>query len=109
MTDDARSKILARRARFVAAALAGVSTACTSDPKKPVPEAPMVDVTPEAGEVRPQASPVPPPDPPDAAAEPAPPQPCLTVVAPPDAGKPHPVPRPCLKPVPRPCLTPKKP
>jgi hypothetical protein len=128
--DENRKKILARRATFVAAALAGVSTACGKEPAPP-PQ-PCLSVVPsfDAGP-EPCLSPVPPesPDetgtPADAGAPDAPPAPCLRVVAPPqeqsaDAG-PKPPPRPCLKivppqptdggpkPPPLPCLTPVRP
>lgn len=90
--DEARKKILARRATFVAATLAGVSTACKDPTPPPQPCLSQV-YTPEDG-----APPEPPPPPPvsDAGA----PQPCLRFAAPPaeeDGGRP--VPMPCLTPV----------
>lgn len=53
MTDEARKKILARRATFIAAALAGVG-ACTKDPKETPPQ-PCLSVP----FVRPDAGPQP--------------------------------------------------
>ncbi len=114
--DEARKRILARRATFVAAALAGVTTACGKEPAPAqpclMPPLVVVDASPE-----PCLSPSEPELPPDAALPP--PQPCLTPVRPPevtadaggsapmpclsvraptpDAGKPKPPPRPCLK------------
>jgi hypothetical protein len=102
--DEARKKVLARRATFVAAALAGVSTACGKEPAQPpqpcLSVAPILDVGPQ-----PCLSPVPPsqPDETDAGT----PQPCLKVAPPAedadvaepqprDAG-PKPSPQPCLK------------
>lgn len=94
MSDDARSKILARRASFVAAALAGVTTACHREPKAAEPET-LVVPTLDAG-----------------APPPVPPRPCLEPPRPdwypgpsvPDAGATTPSssedaghPRPCLK------------
>jgi hypothetical protein len=131
VSDDAKRAILARRARFVAAALAGVS-ACDPKPSEPqvclsqiyIPEAdadaPTVAdagarIEGDAGEEppRPCLSPLPPPRDEDAGAA-EPPRPCLSVVyVPPDAGararrdagvvKPPP-PRPtvCLSPVRKP-------
>ncbi len=67
MSDDAKKAILARRARFVAAALAGIGIACGKDPAPP-----------------PQPCLSQPYNPPDAS---APPEPCLSVEPTPvDAG-----------------------
>jgi hypothetical protein len=74
--DDAKKIILARRARFVAAAVASVGIACGKT---------------ESGPPMPCLSIAVPND-----AEP-PPQPCLSVPLPPDAGPP---PMPCLSPMP---------
>lgn len=126
-SDEARRKILARRATFVAAALAGMSTACGKEPTKN-PE-PCLSV-PIQHPPEPCLSPVaqPPPDAgpdagekvEDAGAFQVPPLPCLSVIAAPeDAG----TPKPCLKiappatqtarphptALPLPCLTPKRP
>lgn len=112
--DDAKKKILARRASFIAAALASV--ACQKEPA----ERPEPCLAVPIGY-----------QPPDASPEPPPPQPqvCLTpmVATPVDAGPPavEPEPQPCLKvappprdagrspgppgPPPRPCLTPLRP
>lgn len=90
MSDDAKKLILARRARFVAAAVASVGIACGKEKATPPtpPEpclSPTVAIEADAG-----APPTPTPclsvayPPPDA----APPRPCLTMVAPRrDAGK----------------------
>lgn len=94
MSDDAKKLILSRRARFVAAALAGLAADGCGKTTAP----------PDAGaQVDPNAPPPvpavclsaasPSPDPPDAEPVPclsAPPAPCLSVRAPP--------PQPCLKP-----------
>ena len=106
--DEARKRILARRASFVAAALAGVSTACGKEPAQPPqPCLSPVLVVEDAGP-EPCLSPMPPeqlpsdagapvdagsvmPDavgagaPPDAAA----PVPCLRVAAPPGGPRPQ--------------------
>ncbi len=94
--DEARKKILARRATFVAAALAGVSTACGKEPSatpQPCLSQPLV----RDDGAGPQPCLEPMPAKPDAGE----PVPCLTIVAPPtqaeDGGKPPP--RPCLSPV----------
>lgn len=126
--DDDKKLILARRAKFVAAALAGVSVACGKEPAPPPQPCLSQQISRDAE----------PPEPP--------PQPCLTPVqydpdadarptvqdggaAPtgsdggttvrsqaPDAGTPPPKPTPCLapplptdKPRPTPCLTPVRP
>lgn len=96
--DEAKKRILARRATFVAAALAGVSTACGKEPAQAVPclspPPPLViDASPA-----PCLTPLPPPEvtAPDAGG-PAP-APGLSAREPSaDAGKPKPPPRPCLK------------
>lgn len=73
--DDAKKKILARRAKFVAAAIAGLAASCGKE------DAP-----------RPCLSP--PPIPADASVgPPPPPQPCLSVAVPQE-----PPPQPCLGP-----------
>lgn len=122
--DDDKKLILARRAKFVAAALAGVSVACGKEPTPPPQPCLSVPV-----------------DNRDAGNEP-PPQPCLTPMMMPedagppanatdasaadasttsgakDAGTPPPKPTPCLSPPipstgptnkPMPCLTPARP
>jgi hypothetical protein len=121
--DDDKKLILARRAKFVAAALAGVSVACGKEPTPP-----------------PQPCLTVPMDTRDGGSEP-PPQPCLSPLAidhdaeptpiedagakdagqatrsqQPDASTPPPRPTPCLvpplptdKPRPQPCLTPVRP
>ncbi|MBW2525804.1 MAG: hypothetical protein JRI23_16590 [Deltaproteobacteria bacterium] len=114
---NAKNKILARRARFVAAALAGVgltsATACR-DPQPclsieavPPTSAPTVDVpaedaagqtTTEAGTAEPEGTGAG-----DAGATPEVPKPCLSI-APAD----EPAPRPCLSRA-RPCLSPPAP
>lgn len=74
MTDDAKRTILARRARFVAAALAGIGVACG---KTEAPQ-PCLSTRPASTDAA-----APPPD-----AE-APPEPCLSQRLPPkDAGGP---------------------
>ena len=108
--DDAKKAILARRARFVTAAIASVGIACDSNPtvclSPPQPcLSQWVEPLPVDGGASADATvPEPPPQPclspvavPPEDAE-APPQPCLSVVppqAPDDAGPP---PRPCLSP-----------
>jgi hypothetical protein len=79
VNDDAKKKILARRARFIAAAVAGISISCGKD--RPEPCLSVTHV----------------PDP-DAASTP---QPCLEVTASDDGG----APQPCLSPPPQPCLS----
>jgi len=86
VNDDAKKKILARRAKFIAAAVAGISISCGKDRPEPclsvthIPDAASDD----GGTPQPCLSP--------------PPQPCLSVYnPPPDAGPP---PRPCLEPMP---------
>jgi hypothetical protein len=81
MSDEAKRRILARRARFVAAAMTGAAVACGKEKAEPPqPCLSVVYVPPDAG-----------------AEAAAPPAPCLTVAPPspavPDAGA-HP--RPCL-------------
>ncbi|MBX3207048.1 MAG: hypothetical protein KF764_18520 [Labilithrix sp.] len=113
--DEARKRILARRATFVAAALAGVSTACGKEPAtQPQPCLSQPFVVDDAGPLpclspppRPESLPddgtLPPqvclsPMPPTHETDGPPPMPCLSVQEPPaDAGKPKPPPRPCLK------------
>ncbi len=96
--DEARKKILARRATFVAAALAGVSTACGKEPSPPPqPCLSQVQRPDDGGAPEPCLSPALREEAIDAGA----PEPCLRVIAPPteaaDAGKPMPMP--CLTPV----------
>jgi serine/threonine-protein kinase len=80
VSDDARKKILARRAKFVAAAVAGIAVACG---KEPAPQ-PCLSATPvDDASVPPQPCL-------------SPPQPCLSVYYPPEDAAP---PRPCLKPM----------
>jgi hypothetical protein len=103
--ESAKKAILARRARFIAAAMMGTGLAtCKSGPPAD-PSAVQAPEYPPAPE--PQVCLSPPP-------------PCLSFVAPPvpsatasaaiddddavDAGAPVPPPRPCLSPRPRPCL-----
>jgi len=93
MSDDAKKLVLARRARFVAAALAGISVACCGKDKAspfvcldvPAPE----DASATTPQVCLTAIPTPPP-PPDASAS-AVPVPCLGGAPPPfhkkDGGK----------------------
>jgi hypothetical protein len=88
VSDDARDKILARRARFVAAAIAGIGAlACTPEPETP-PQAclsqPMPQTEADGGEPEPQVclSVAPDPEPEDQ----PPPQPCLSPMPPPDGG-----------------------
>jgi hypothetical protein len=68
-TDDSKKLILARRARFVAAALAGVSVACGKEPTSPPEPCLSVPIQPRDAEPEP------------------PPQPCLTPMLA-DAGAP---------------------
>lgn len=120
--DEARKKILARRATFVAAALAGVSTACGKEPSPPPqPCLSQVRTMDDGAAPEPCLSP-----PPLEAIDAGAPEPCLKVRAPQpdseDGGRP--VPMPCLTPVrpleaqeadagkppaPQPCLSPKPP
>jgi hypothetical protein len=124
---DARDKILARRAAFIAAALAGVG-AC----KEPeTPPQPCLSPVPTEPVPQPCLVPIAPTEPTDAGSEsdagnantPLTEKPCLEVIAPspPDAGAP-PKPQPCLKivppsgstrppgpPRPQVCLTPVRP
>ncbi len=111
MSDDAKKLILARRARFVAATLAGVGVACGKEPTPPpqpclsqpmthldaAPPEPCLSPMPpplDAGAVAPEAADAGRPSEPDAGSKP---MPCL---APPLATTPTgPVPRPCLTPV----------
>ena len=119
--DDAKKIILARRARFLAAAVASVGIACgkESTPPQPclsepyiAPDAePMPCLTPIAVEQPDAAQPQPclAPPPPDAGPEP--PRPCLSPPPynPPDAGKPPKKPDAGPPgPPPMPCLTPKR-
>lgn len=108
MSDEARKKILARRAAFVAAALATVACGKEITPQPCLSPPPLPPREGDAGQVEetldPDAGPVVPPqpclsvrmpDPPDAG-----PQPCLKIRAPvPDAGPILPPPQPCLSPV----------
>lgn len=83
MSDDAKKILLARRARFVAAAIAGLSMGCG---KEAAPH-PCLDVAPEQ-----DGAPAQPPAPCLTVAPPQPPppepQPCLSVYVPRDAGTP---------------------
>jgi len=103
--DDAKKIILARRARFVAAAMTSVGIACgnsATPPEAPVSPASTETARPDEYAVPPDAAP--PPDnaqPPDAGPMPLP---CLSP-PPPPASVP---PAPCLSP-PAPCLTPRLP
>lgn len=101
--DDAKKKILARRATFVAATLASLGAeACGKDRAEP-PEAPVVDPAP-CLKVAPApclSAASPPPPVPDAG--PAEPPPADTTTKPPPASADGGRPRPCLSP-PRPCL-----
>ena len=90
--DDAKRLILARRARFVAAALAGVAVACGGSTEEGEPRV-CLRIAPDAG-------------PRDAAAD-AEPQPCLEPTLPDagsdgstDAGPDTGVPQPCLSQLP---------
>jgi serine/threonine-protein kinase len=78
---DAKKTILSRRARFIAAAVAGLACGRTTVP--PVPD---------AGETLPTPVPV------TADTAPSPPVPCLTVVMPDPPPTSDAAPRPCLKP-----------
>jgi hypothetical protein len=95
VSDDARQKILARRARFVAAAVAGIGAlACTPNPEtppQPCLSQPMPQNEPDAG-VADFEDPEPPPE--------ADPQVCLSVQ--PDEPQDEPRPQPCLSPLPPP-------
>jgi hypothetical protein len=123
MNDDDKKLILARRAKFVAAALAGVSVACGKEPTPP-PAQPCLSVPMEhadAGAPEPCLSVIDPdwerdasPTPVDAGAAPT------TRLQQSDASTPPPKPTPCLapplpsntgtvKPPPRPCLSVVKP
>lgn len=118
--DEARKKILARRAAFVAAALATVAgaDACSPQPCLEPPRAPPGDggadteqplvESPDAQPPfqppppMPCLSPMPPPRPDEDGGLRPPPRPCLSIKAPdplPDGGPP---PRPCLKIAPKP-------
>lgn len=109
MDDEAKKKILARRAKFVAAALAGVS--CGKEPAQPQPSVVYVgdagtgtpsSVEPDDGQQHMWVTSTgTPPDPwhqpctpTDAGCIPAP-LPCLSPVAP--TPQPNPNPQPCLK------------
>ena len=89
--DDARRLILARRARFVAAAVAGITVACGGATEQADPQ-PCLRVAQDGGGPR------------DASTDVGEPQVCLDVDAPPDAGPDGPTdsgpdtsgPRPCL-------------
>ena len=93
MSDDARRIILARRARFVAAAVASIGIACGKEKVSPTVCLSVSTV------VAPDAS-SPPPDAATATGEDGgstiTPAPCLSVPAPRDAGPP-PQPQPCLR------------
>lgn len=131
-----REAILARRARFVATALIGISVLPGCDPfarSQPcLSIEPVRSGEPDAGQDPPPMpclSPVPNPPPSASSAAPPPsgsPQPCLEIApqppptasnsagGPADAGPPPPPPQPCLSvvrppPPPQPCLTPVRP
>lgn len=107
MSDDAKKVILARRARFIAATLAGVGVACGKEPAPPpqpclsqpmtVDAEPLPCLSPKLVEQDAGAPDAAPPNEPDAGSKP---MPCL---APPPATATAPgtgtVPRPCLTPV----------
>lgn len=116
---DAKKIVLARRARFLAAAVASVGIACGKDSGPPQPclsqpyiapdAEPMPCLSPVAVEQPDAAQPQPclAPPPPDAGPPPEPPRPCLSPPPynpdagkkpPPEAGPPGPPPRPCLTP-----------
>jgi hypothetical protein len=87
MSEDARKKILARRATFVAAALAGV--ACGKEPREspqPCLSVPFIPAEASAPDAEPRPCLTPMPSPTEDA---APPKPCLSVVPRPakDGGK----------------------
>lgn len=121
--EDARKIVLARRARFVAAAVASLGVACRtttsepclSPPPQPEPQdggavsvTPSSDARPTKAVTEPQVCLKVRAQPPGTEPEPGP-QPCLSVLAPkaePDAG-PKPVPVPCLSPPPPPPPKPK--
>ncbi len=106
MSDDAKKIILARRARFVAATLAGLGVACGKEPTPPPQPClaqPMTRAD-AAAPPEPCLSPMPPPDgyggagPSDAGIPveaDAGSKPAMTATTPPTG----PVPRPCLTPV----------
>ncbi len=105
--DEARRRILARRASFVAAALAGVSTACGKEPNQPPQPCLSMPLIVEDAGPEPCLSPVPPEQVPGDAGAPvdagsvppgeveavasdaAAPVPCLRVVAPPGGPRPQ--------------------
>jgi len=100
VSDDARKKILARRAKFVAAAVATIGIACGKEPNPPPQPCLSEPYNPGDAEPLPCLTPVvaDPPDPPDSGAPTdastpkdadTEPQPCLKVMPPrTDAGKP---------------------
>ena len=101
--DEARKKILARRATFVAAALAGVGTACGKEPTPPPqPCLTPVQTVDDAAAPEPCLSPPPRPDEADAGK----PEPCLRVPVPADDGTEAPPPPPPRRDAgkPQPCL-----
>lgn len=100
--DDARRKILARRAQFVAAAVAGLTAEGCHKDDLPRADPSVVDIGPPASaEPLPTAPPVAAP-----AVEPEP-APCLSVPYPSADGG---APRPCLKPMsPHACLKVRRP
>jgi len=105
MNDDSKKLILARRARFVAAALAGVGVACGKEPAQPQPCLSPVYVAPPDAEPMPCLSPpvYVPPDADTTTTEAS----DAGAGAEPDAAKPMPClsPRPNPTPPPRPCLS----
>lgn len=89
MSDEARKKILERRATFVAAAIASIAASCEHKP--PISAEPCLSVQPyEAGP--PEDTGTEPTAPPDAE-----PIPCLSPALPPEDAGPPPKPMPCLK------------
>jgi hypothetical protein len=96
--DDAKRLILARRARFVAAALAGVAVACGGATDEGDPQ-PCLSIRPTDGGID-SAKPQPCLEP--SVDEDAGPQPCLSPLPPDagDAGDADAGPQPCLSPLP---------
>ena len=116
MSDEARKKILERRTKFVAAALASVAVTASCDRKPGISPEPCLSVpisvdsgATDAGAEAAALEPIEPPPQPclsalplpqeDAGAPTAPPMPCLKVAPPPKDAGPAPTPQPCLTPV----------
>ena len=99
MSDDARKKILERRAAFVAAAIASIAATSSCEPKPAISPEPCLSVMPD--ETGPREAE-------DAAVEvvevgPTPephPAVCLSPMPPPADAGPKPIPQPCLSVVP---------